>query len=95
MEMFVAANPDKGKTDEEKADERKKYKPGDNVLPKVEAREKTLRERRVEDEDRRLMNEVRDLSLREVGVESSEARRERRRREEGRSHHSRTQSSRW
>lgn len=39
------------------------------------------------------MNEVRDLSLREVGVESSEARRERRRREEGRSHHSRTQSS--
>ena len=89
----MAANPDKGKTDEEKVDERKKYKPGDNVLPKLEAKEKTLRERRVEDADRRLMNEVRDLSLREAGVESSEARRERRR-EEGRPHHSRTQSSR-
>ncbi|KAG0648384.1 hypothetical protein D0Z07_5117 [Hyphodiscus hymeniophilus] len=90
--MFVAANPNKGKTDDEKAEERRKYKPGDNVIPRLEAREKTLRERRVEDEDRRLLNEVRDLSLREVGVESSEARRERRR-HEGRSHHSRTQSS--
>ena len=88
----MAANPEKGKTDEEKAEERLKYNPGDNVLPKVEAREKTLRERRVEDEDRRLMNEVRDLSLREAGVESSEARRERRR-HDVRSHHSRTQSS--
>lgn len=94
LEMFVAANPDKGKTEEEKADMRRKYKPGDDILPKVEAREKTLRERRAEDEDRRLMNEVRDQSLREVGVESSEARRERRRREEGRSHGSRTHSSR-
>jgi hypothetical protein len=70
--MFVAANPDKGKTEEDKADMRKKYKPGDDILPKVEAKEKTLRERRVEDEDRRLMNEVRDQSLREVGVEVPE-----------------------
>lgn len=62
-----------------------KYAPGDEVLPKVKAREKSLRERRVEDEDRRLMDEVRDLSLREVGVESSDARRERRRREDSRS----------
>jgi hypothetical protein len=38
------------------------------------------------------MNEVRDISLREVGVDSSEARRERRR-QDGRSHQSRTQSS--
>jgi hypothetical protein len=94
LDMFLAANPEKGKTDEEKEDSKKKYSPGDEVMPKVEAREKTLRERRVEDEDRRLMNEVRNLSLREVGVESSEARRERRRREEGRSHGSRSQSSR-
>ena len=92
--MFLAANPEKGKTAEEKESMREKYQPGDEVLPKVEAREKTLRERRVEDEDRRLMNEVRDLSLREVGVESSEARRERRRREHGRSHGTRPHSNR-
>lgn len=61
---------------------RRKYKPGDDVIPKVEGKEKSLRERRVEDADRRLMEEVRDISLREAGVESSEARRERRRREE-------------
>lgn len=54
---------------------RKKYTPGENVMPKVEARGKTLRERRVDDEDERLMNEVREMSLREVGVESSSRRR--------------------
>lgn len=90
----MAANPDKGKTEQEKEDMSKKYKPGDDVLPKVSEREKTLRERRVEDEDRRLMDEVRNLSLREVGVESPEDRRERRRREEGRSRGTRSQSSR-
>jgi hypothetical protein len=93
LEMFLAANPEKGKTAEEKDGMREKYKPGDEVLPKFEAREKTLRERRVEDEDRRLMDEVRDLSLREVGVETAEARRERRRREHGRSHGPRPHSS--
>ena len=94
--MFLAANPDKGKTIEEKEDIRKIYKPGDNVLPKVEQREKSLRERMAEDDDQRTINEIRDLSLREVGVESPEARRERRRREEGRSrvHRLRSQSSR-
>ena len=92
LDMFVAANPEKGKTDEEKSEERRKYKPGDDVVPKVEAKEMTLRERRVEDEDTRLINEVRDLSLREARVESHEVRRERRR-QEGRSHHPRTQSS--
>jgi Zn finger protein HypA/HybF involved in hydrogenase expression len=82
--MFLAANPDKGRTAEEKEELKKKYTPGEDVLPKVEEREKTLRERMVEQEDRRLMNEIRDLSLQEVGVESSEARRIRRRREDGR-----------
>merc|ERR1712093_759495 len=79
-------NPEKGRTPEEKEGLRVKYTPGDNVLPKVEAREMSLRERRIEDADRRLMNEVRDLSLVEVGVESEAARRERRRREDARRH---------
>lgn len=73
----------------------KRYKPGDEVLPKIEVREKTLRERIAEDEDRRLMEEVRNMSLREVGVEPPEAaRREHRRRDESRSYAHRSQSSR-
>lgn len=94
--MFLARSPEKGRTVEEKEEVAAKYKVGDEVLPKWEQREKSSRERRLEDEDRRLMDEVRDLSLREVGVESSEARRERRRRERDgeRLHSSRHHSSR-
>lgn len=94
LDMFLAANPTKGKTAEEKEETKKKYTPGDEVLPKLEVREMTLRERRAEDEDRRLLNEVRDLSLREVGVEAPDARRERRRREDSRLRSSRTHASR-
>ncbi|KAE8450179.1 hypothetical protein EG329_006960 [Mollisiaceae sp. DMI_Dod_QoI] len=94
VDMIVAASPQKGRTVKEKEDLKEKYTPGENVLPKVEEREKSLRERRVEDADRRLMNEVMGLSLREAGVESTEARRERRRREESRSQGTRVPRSR-
>ncbi|PQE12054.1 hypothetical protein CJF31_00000206 [Rutstroemia sp. NJR-2017a BVV2] len=96
LEMFLALSPEKDRSTEEKEEARGKYKPGDDVIPKLEQREKSSRERRLEDEDRRLMDEVRDMSLREVGVESSEARRERRRRERDgeRSHSSRHHASR-
>ncbi|KAF7904505.1 hypothetical protein EAF00_001839 [Botryotinia globosa] len=96
LEMFLARSPEKGRTAEEKEEVAAKYKAGDEVLPKWEQRDRSSRERRLEDEDRRLMDEVRDLSLREVGVESSEARRERRRRERDgeRLHNSRHHSSR-
>ncbi|RFU35913.1 hypothetical protein B7463_g481, partial [Scytalidium lignicola] len=83
--MFLAANPEKYRSSEEKEETKKKYTPGEDVLPKIEERTKSLRQRRAEDEDRRLVDEVRLLSLREVGVESSDVRRERRRREDGRS----------
>jgi hypothetical protein len=96
--MVLTKDPSKGRTQEEIVDLGKKYKVGDEILPKVEAKEKSLRERRVEDEDRRLMEEVRGLSLREVGVgspvEGSAERRERRRLDEARSHISRSQQSR-
>ncbi|CAG8962162.1 hypothetical protein HYFRA_00005209 [Hymenoscyphus fraxineus] len=96
LEMFLAANPSKGRTSEEKEELAKKYKVGDEILPKVETREKSLRERRAEDEDRRLVDEVRNLSLREVGVagEGTGERRERRRREETRLRPSQPSSSR-
>lgn len=94
--MFLAANPSKGRTQEEKEELAKKYKVGDEVMGKVETREKSLRERRAEDEDRRLVDEVRNLSLREVGVagEGTGERRERRRREDSRLRPSQQSSSR-
>ncbi|KAG4034400.1 hypothetical protein MFRU_003g03650 [Monilinia fructicola] len=96
LDMFLARSPEKGRTADEKEEVAAKYTVGDEVLPKWEQRERSSRERRLEDEDRRLLEEVRDMSLREVGVESSEARRERRRRERDgdRSHGSRHHSSR-
>jgi hypothetical protein len=54
-------------------------------MPKLERKEKSLRERRAEDEERRLVNEVRDLSLREAGMGSGEARTTHRRRDGERS----------
>lgn len=36
--MYLASNPEKGKTDEEKAELAKKYKPGDDVLPKLDSK---------------------------------------------------------
>lgn len=84
--MFLAANPEKDRSVEEKEETKKKYTPGEDVLPKLEQREKSLRQRRAEEEDRRLVDEVRLLSLREVGVADQGARREHRRREGSRSH---------
>ena len=62
--MFLQANPGKGKTDEEKEEMRKKYKVGDKVMPKIELK----LESSAEAEDRRMIEEIRELSLREVGV---------------------------
>ncbi|ORY10463.1 hypothetical protein BCR34DRAFT_485609 [Clohesyomyces aquaticus] len=58
LDMFVKTNPEKGKTDAEKQADRDKFKPGDNVLPK-------LRRREGAEEDRRLLEEVQQMSLRE------------------------------
>ncbi|OJD36084.1 ring finger domain protein [Diplodia corticola] len=67
LEMFLHANPSRGKTDQEKEEMRKIYKSGDNVLPKLRRR----RRDDSDDEDRRMLEEVRLLSLQEVGVSSS------------------------
>ncbi|KAI9736975.1 MAG: hypothetical protein M1834_000564 [Cirrosporium novae-zelandiae] len=59
LDMYLQANPDKGKTDQEKAEIEKTYKPGDNVLPKIERR----RRRNSNAEDERILEEVRQRSL--------------------------------
>ncbi|KAJ5225676.1 hypothetical protein N7468_006901 [Penicillium chermesinum] len=61
LDMVLAAQPDRARSDAEKKEIAERYKPGDPVFPPLPAHEETS-----EDEaDTRLMNEVRDLSLRE------------------------------
>ncbi|KAL0931921.1 RING finger domain-containing protein [Colletotrichum truncatum] len=94
LDMFVAANPDRKRSEADMEEMAKKYKPGDKVLPRIRSPERTPEERRAEAEERRLLEDVREMSLREVGVESSLAPRHRRRRDDSTSIESRTRRSR-
>ncbi|KAL8940311.1 MAG: hypothetical protein Q9216_002866 [Gyalolechia sp. 2 TL-2023] len=59
--MYLQANPRRRKAEEEKEELKRKYKPGEQVLPRVEAQERDI-------EDERMLAEVREMSLREVGA---------------------------
>ena len=83
--MFIKANPERGKSEEEKKADREKFRYGDNVLPKLRRRGGDG-----DEEERRVIESVQALSLREVGIEPAggspsgntlEPPRERRRRE--------------
>ncbi|KAK8253414.1 hypothetical protein IWZ00DRAFT_435883 [Phyllosticta capitalensis] len=66
LDMFLQSNPSRGKTERERDDMRKIYKPGDNVMPRLRPRQDSS-----DEEDRRLMDQVRMLSLEEAGVGGS------------------------
>lgn len=61
LEMFLLANPAKGRTAEEKEEMRRKYKPGDNVIPQLDTASSA------DEDERRMLEEVREMSLRDVG----------------------------
>jgi hypothetical protein len=60
LDMFVQANPTKARTAEEKEEMQKRYKPGENVLPK---RGNAVP---VDEEDRRMLEEIREMSMRDL-----------------------------
>ncbi|KAL8806005.1 MAG: hypothetical protein Q9200_005211 [Gallowayella weberi] len=62
--MYLQANPTRGRTQEEQEDLKARYKPGEQVLPQV-----TIERADVADE--RMLAEVREMSLRDVGVRVS------------------------
>jgi Zn finger protein HypA/HybF involved in hydrogenase expression len=64
----VRANPARGKSDDEKQADRAKYRPGDNVLPKLRRREE--RDEEEDEDEQRILADVQALSLREVGIPS-------------------------
>ena len=88
LEMYNHANPSNGKTEEEKAERDANYKPGDTVIPKLSRREQSG-----DEDDRRMLEEIRELSLREVGV-SGPRMYERGTRHRNRSHDSREDETR-
>ncbi|KAI4869445.1 hypothetical protein F4820DRAFT_406613 [Hypoxylon rubiginosum] len=68
LDMFLAANPDKAKPEDEKEEMRKKYKPGDDVLPQIRTPQKSPEERRLDEMERQMLEQARQLSLQEAGV---------------------------
>ncbi|KAJ1335323.1 E3 ubiquitin-protein ligase CHFR [Microdochium nivale] len=95
IDMFLSANPDKAKSEQDKEEMRAKYKTGDQVLPKIPADERSRGDRRAEEMERRMLEQARELSLQDAGVrESSEHRRTRRRQGTGASEDSRNRSGR-
>lgn len=62
--MYVQANPGRARTEQEKAELRLRYTSGEDVLPKIEIKEETDEEAA----DRRMVEEARELSLRDVGI---------------------------
>ncbi|GAW19276.1 hypothetical protein ANO14919_087620 [Xylariales sp. No.14919] len=82
LDIFLASNPDKVKSEAEQEELRQKYRPGDNVLPQVRLPERSAEDRRADQLEHRMIEQAREMSLRDVGVESSS----RRRREHSRSH---------
>ena len=67
LDMYLQANPSRARDEEDKEEIKSKYTPGENVLPRIR--------RGVESsdqvEDRRMVEEVREMSLREVGISGS------------------------
>ncbi|OQN97943.1 hypothetical protein B0A48_16247 [Cryoendolithus antarcticus] len=59
--MFLRANPARGKTEAEMAEMRRHYKPGDNVIPKVDTEEGSD-----DSEDERLLGQTMALSMADI-----------------------------
>jgi hypothetical protein len=71
LDMFLTANPDRGRSEQEKEDMGKAYKPGEDILPKLDvSRRHDRRARRAEEAaeeaERRMVEEARERSLRET-----------------------------
>ena len=65
LDMFVQANPASAKTSEEKEEIGQRYKPGEDVMPK--AQQVAVEDDSDEEADRRIIEEIREMSLRDVG----------------------------
>ncbi|KAF3021923.1 hypothetical protein E8E14_007412 [Neopestalotiopsis sp. 37M] len=68
LDMFLAANPDKARSEEDKLEMHEKYQPGVDVLPRVNTPEKSPEEQRLEELESQMLAQAREMSLRASGV---------------------------
>ncbi|PSR94453.1 hypothetical protein BD289DRAFT_504134 [Coniella lustricola] len=66
LDMILVAHPEKAKTQGEKDEMDARYKPGQKVLPEVKFARRTADQTRLEAQERLLIDEVREMSLREA-----------------------------
>ena len=64
LEMYLQANPSKARSGQEKEETGRAYTPGENVLPKIRRKKEGIQEAA----DRRMVEEAREMSLRDVGI---------------------------
>lgn len=66
LEMFLALNPDKNKPLVDRNEMDHKYKKGEKVLPRLSFTDRTPEQKRMDAEERRMIEEVQQLSLRDA-----------------------------
>ncbi|KAK1780326.1 hypothetical protein QBC45DRAFT_409035 [Copromyces sp. CBS 386.78] len=65
--MFLAMNPERTRPEEERREMDERYRKGSKVLPRIKRWEdRTEEERRLDEEERRVLHEVQEMSLREA-----------------------------
>ncbi|KAI6360349.1 hypothetical protein MCOR31_009128 [Pyricularia oryzae] len=66
LDMFLTVNPTKAKPENEMAEMNRKYKRGDKVLRRLKIPHRTPEQLRLDEQERRLIEEVRAVSLQEA-----------------------------
>ncbi|KAH7629092.1 hypothetical protein B0T09DRAFT_384109 [Sordaria sp. MPI-SDFR-AT-0083] len=67
LEMFLAMNPERTRPEEERREMDERYRKGSKVLPRIKRWEdRTEEEMRLDEEERRVLHEVQEMSLREA-----------------------------
>ncbi|KAL0473840.1 hypothetical protein QR685DRAFT_187024 [Neurospora intermedia] len=67
LEMFLAMNPERTRPEEERKEMDERYQKGSKVLPRIKRWDgRTEEERRLDEEERRVLHEVQEMSLREA-----------------------------
>ncbi|KAK4241677.1 hypothetical protein C8A03DRAFT_12040 [Achaetomium macrosporum] len=66
VDVFVALNPGKGRSEEEKREMDARYRRGEKVLPRLKWEDRSEEEVKRDEEERRLIEEVQRVSLREA-----------------------------
>ncbi|KAK4206613.1 hypothetical protein QBC37DRAFT_121119 [Rhypophila decipiens] len=73
LDMFLALNPDKVISEEDMRERDEIYTKGEKVMPRLSFADRTPEQKRLDEEERRLLAEVQELSLREAEAEAAAA----------------------